>query len=278
LENNKNKNRAAHVKKSVGLVDPKSSTSMKRSSELMATNSSRQQSHTTKKFPTAQRSTLREIVYSELYIRVINGTLRRGTRLNESKIAQQMGISRGPVREAIRQLEQDGLLVSSPGKGTFVVGLSLDDLKDCYILRIALESLAVRLLMEKINVDEINELDQYIQQMKQSKPTDKKMPLLTGKFHAKICELTGNKALLRAYQTMSDQMKALSLPVLSHIYKDSDEFARRHQQILEAIRSRKIQHAQKVIEDHISEAGQKVVNFLAAGDKADLKTSNEDIR
>jgi DNA-binding GntR family transcriptional regulator len=191
-------------------------------------------------------------------------------RLNESKIAQQMGISRGPVREAIRQLEQDGLLLSSPGKGTFVAGLSIDDLKGCYILRIALESLAVRLLMEKLKAKDTKELVQYIQQMKQLKHTDKEMSLLTAEFHGKICELTDNKALLKAWQTMSDQMKVLAFPVLNNVYRDSNDVARRHQKILDALQSGKIKHAQKVVEEHISEAGQQVIKLLTGSDNVEF--------
>ena len=106
--------------------------------------------------------------------------------------------------------------------------------------------------------------------MKQLKHTDKEMSLLTREFHGKICELTCNKALLKAWQTMSDQMNALAIPVLSHLYRDSNDVARRHQQILKALQSGKIEHAQKVVKEHISQAGQKVIKLLTESDYVEL--------
>ncbi|MFH1883614.1 MAG: GntR family transcriptional regulator [Planctomycetota bacterium] len=213
-------------------------------------------------FPLAQRTTLRESVYTEIYNRLIGGALPTKTRLNEVQIANQMGISRGPVREAIRQLEQDGLLTSSPGKGTFVRGLSPDDLSDCYVVRMALESLAVGLLMKRAKPKDLEELDQYIRNMREHQPSDGEMSKLTVKFHAKICELSANKTLLKAWQSMADQIRAMALSTLSRVYTDSCYVAMRHQDILDTIRSGNVEIAQKTIQEHISESAAKIVGYF----------------
>ena len=95
-------------------------------------------------FAPAVKRALHNEVYDALRQAVSSGALGRGQRVNEAEIARQMQISRAPVREAIRQLEHEGLLVSVPRRGTFVVALSRDDVEEAYTLRADLEARAVR--------------------------------------------------------------------------------------------------------------------------------------
>lgn len=85
---------------------------------------------------------LREIVFEALREAIINGTLEPGERLMEIQLAEEMGVSRTPVREAIRKLELEGFVVMVPRKGAYVAGLSMKDIADVFEIRTALESLA----------------------------------------------------------------------------------------------------------------------------------------
>src|SRR3954470_17922894 len=86
-------------------------------------------------FAPAVQQTLFSQVYEVLRRAIVTGVLQPGQRVNEAEVARQMRISRGPVREAIRLLEQAGLLVSTPGRGTVVVTLSAEDVEEVYTLR-----------------------------------------------------------------------------------------------------------------------------------------------
>ena len=97
------------------------------------------------KLEPALANSLRQQVYDALVDALLDGRLEPGDRLREYQIAKQMGVSQVPVREAFRQLEEQGILVSYPNRGTFVVSIDENDAHEIYMLRINLESLAVRL-------------------------------------------------------------------------------------------------------------------------------------
>src|SRR5512141_2804217 len=85
---------------------------------------------------------LRSVALLSIRRAIVNGVLRPGDRLMEADIAREMGISRGPVREALRQLEQEGLVISYPHRGTFVASLAADEASEIYVMRAVLEGLA----------------------------------------------------------------------------------------------------------------------------------------
>src|SRR3954452_3545419 len=94
-------------------------------------------------FAPAVQQALHTQVYEALRRAVVSGSLGPGQRVNEAEVARQMQISRAPVREAIRQLERDGLLVSVPRRGTIVASLSSSDVEETFTLRADLEARAI---------------------------------------------------------------------------------------------------------------------------------------
>jgi len=97
---------------------------------------------------------LRELVYEELRNHIITGDLKPGSRIMEVELADDMGVSRTPVREAIRQLEKEGLLVIEPRKGIYVTGISTKDMEDVLEVRENLEGLAAYLAAQRITDEE----------------------------------------------------------------------------------------------------------------------------
>ena len=104
---------------------------------------------------------LRELVFESLREAIIQGKLGPGERLMEIQLAEEMGVSRTPVREAIRKLELEGLVVMIPRKGAYVAGLSLKDIADVFEIRRALEGLAAELASERATDEELEQMERY---------------------------------------------------------------------------------------------------------------------
>src|SRR5438132_9969938 len=109
-------------------------------------------------FAPAVHQTLFSHVYDALRRAIVTGVLQPGQRVNEAEVARQMHISRGPVREAIRLLEQAGLLVSIPRRGTVVVTLSAEDVEEVYTLRADLETRAIRRATTRLSEADLADL------------------------------------------------------------------------------------------------------------------------
>ncbi|MDD2553301.1 MAG: GntR family transcriptional regulator, partial [Desulfotomaculaceae bacterium] len=102
---------------------------------------------------------LRELVFDSLRKAIIIGKLKPGERLMEIQLAEEMGVSRTPVREAIRKLELEGFVVMVPRKGAYVAGVSVKDIADVFEVRSALEGLAASLASERITEEEMEDLE-----------------------------------------------------------------------------------------------------------------------
>ena len=111
---------------------------------------------------------LRDVVFQTLRRAIINGDFEPGERLMEIGLAKKLGVSRTPVREAIRMLELEGLVVMVPRRGAEVDRISIKDLKDSLEVRMAIEELAVSLACERITEDKKSEIDFYCTQFKRA--------------------------------------------------------------------------------------------------------------
>ena len=108
---------------------------------------------------------LRELVCEHIREAIINGVFAPGERLMEIQMADEMGVSRTPVREAIRKLEMEGFVVMIPRRGTYVSNMSIKDINDVYEIRTSLDILAAGLAAERINDDELEELQRLLVQV-----------------------------------------------------------------------------------------------------------------
>lgn len=111
---------------------------------------------------------LRDVVFENLREAIVEGRLKPGQRLMEVQLAEQLGVSRTPVREAIRKLELEGLVVMLPRKGAYVANMSLKDLKDVLEIRASLEGLAASLAAERISDEDIKKLEFIIEEFNDS--------------------------------------------------------------------------------------------------------------
>ena len=156
---------------------------------------------------------LRAEVVDMLRDAIINGKLQPGQHLKENDIADQMSVSRSPIREALRQLEQEGLIVSIPNQGCFVRRFEESDIEEVFSLRTALESLACEILIsdQLLGPAELDTLEQLIeQQAKATLEEDlERLVALDMDFHQFLCQSAKRERLLKMWQSLRAQMQVL---------------------------------------------------------------------
>jgi DNA-binding GntR family transcriptional regulator len=161
-------------------------------------------------FKAEKRPLLVEQVTKQIREAIKNGLLKPGDRLIETDLAKNMQIGRNAVREAIRYLEKEGLVSTTPFKGAYVKVLTEKDLEDLYALRMALEELAIKTLIGNLDDNKISRLKTIVDKMKQVSQNGDVEEIIDAdiEFHRTICELSGNLRLLEAWLNLSHQLKA----------------------------------------------------------------------
>ena len=194
-----------------------------------------------------------------------SGHLKPGQRLLEVEIARQMGISRAPVRGALRQLEQEGLVVSRPHRGTFVATLSPTDAREVYSLRAALEGQAALLVCQSATDAQLGELLTLAQAMVPPAQANDLLGLTEQDicFHRRLCELAGQTRLLNVWLSISTQIRVF-ITITQRIYLPPLEISRRHVVLAETIAARDAEAARSLITEDIVEVGEYVAAGLAA--------------
>ena len=198
--------------------------------------------------------------------------LKPGTKLLEVKIAKQMGVSRTPVREAIRELVAEGFVKMIPNQGVIVSIASIEDTQEVLQIRSVLEGLAARLATKVINGEEIKELEQYIEQMEYYANKDNALAFskMDVEFHELILNICGNNRLIQIRKNLSDQahryrIRSLSIPGrLKHSLKE-------HQEIVKALKRKDSEQAGRLSQKHIENV---LKNILAHESKEEEKNKN----
>ena len=145
--------------------------------------------------------TLRENVADEIRMKILNGDMKPGDKIIEQELASEFGISRGPVREALRQLEQEGMVEYSRNVGCSVKHIGMDDVYEIYYMRANYEMMAVRLYNAPFPRETIEKMEQVLEQMKQlHKEEYRKVFELDNEFHEAILDLVSFKRLKKAWE------------------------------------------------------------------------------
>src|SRR5262245_47612993 len=151
-----------------------------------------------------ERRVFREEIREQLIEDILSGRMPPGARIVETRIAQQFGVSQGPVREALRDLELFGFVVSSPFRGTQVRKISTDDLLEIYPIRAAIEGVAARSAALRIDAATLEQLDELIGAMREAASCNDPhaQANIDGAFHHAIIKAAGNRMLEHVWQTM----------------------------------------------------------------------------
>jgi DNA-binding GntR family transcriptional regulator len=148
---------------------------------------------------------LRDKVVDELRRRIIDGVYEPGDRLTEERLADDFGVSRNPVREAIRVLEAEGFLHAQPRRGAVVASLSVRDVEDLFDVRLSLETLAATLAAERAGTSGAA-LEKLLARAKTTKRTAD-LAALNTRFHSEICALAGNALLTGLMESLHGRLQ-----------------------------------------------------------------------
>ena len=197
---------------------------------------------------------LREAIYS--------GHLAPNERLREEVLASVLGLSRGPVREALAQLEREGLVIREPHRGATVARLSMEDLDEVHSLRLALEQLAVRQAIRTADERYFDEMQKVIDEMGVCLArgiTTQEAAELDTRFHELICEASGHKRLLNMWANLRPQIHIflLSRNVVNNDFRTY--MVPDHQIILDILRARDEARALEMLEAHLKGAYERIL-------------------
>lgn len=206
---------------------------------------------------------LRDVVFQTLRQAILKGELEPGERLMEIHLAQKLGVSRTPVREAIRKLELEGLVIMIPRKGAIVADITLSDLQDVLEVRLALEELAVRQACRNYAEEQMTRL---------KKASDEFKRILYGtdviayaeadeEFHAVIYEMTGNRKLVQILNNLREQMYRYRMEYLKDKLSHA-QLVREHEEIVHALEERDEAKAVEIIVLHVERQKQYMIHRL----------------
>lgn len=181
-----------------------------------------------------------EALAEELRRRILAGVFMPGERIPEEWVTSELGVSRPPVREAMRLLQQEGLLTSIPRRGVIVTPLTADDVREIYALRHALERLAVELALPIQDRDRLAPLWAAVEDMERATKANNssELPILNLRFHQALARLPGNKRLAHAYDEFAAQLQmcmAINLRFRERLLGDSKESVERHANLVRLI-------------------------------------------
>lgn len=195
---------------------------------------------------------LRGRVFHRIREDILSGKYSENEELKEATIGLELGVSRTPVREALRQLELEGLVRIIPNKGAYVTGISDKDTRDIYIIRSYLEGLAARWACDHISEEEIESLEEivYLSEFHAKKNHYEQLVDLDNKFHESIYRASGSKILeheLSTFHHYLERIRKESLKKEERAMQSNEE----HLAILEAMRKRDGDLAEKLAHEHI---------------------------
>ena len=196
---------------------------------------------------------LREIVYEELKRQIMVGEIAPGTRMMEVELAEEMGVSRTPVREAIRKLEKEGLVTIEPRRGAYASDISAKDMVDILEVRQDLEGMAAGIAAQRITEEGRLELESIARKYKECVDKEDIEQIIKNDeaFHKYIVSLSGNKTLIK----MVSQVQELALRFRYIYYEDFSRFKNQpteHQAIVDAIVSGDVNSARVNAEEHLA--------------------------
>lgn len=184
---------------------------------------------------------VKEAIYKSIKEKLLKVEIEPGSRIREDLLAEELSVSRTPVREAINQLAAEGFVEIIPRKGTFFVELTHNDILELLDVREALEALAVRKCIDKINSEYLKELENNIDQFEKAlqEARYEECNVLDSKFHQKIAEITENSKLIEFTHIIEDFMRiARNMEMVKGGKTKNVVALKDHKQILEAIRSK----------------------------------------
>jgi DNA-binding GntR family transcriptional regulator len=216
-----------------------------------------------------RRADLWESVAVRLRRAIVTGELAPDVHLNEPLLAQKFGVSRIPVREALVQLEHEGLVRSEPGRGSFVVGMTATDVQEFYDLRLLIEVQAGRLAATSATSDDLLILDEAMAAMRRTSTVGLSEPFAEADvaFHRQIVIASRHRRLASTWRTLSGiAYTLLSVTDVFGLTRDVVEVIQTHQAILDALRTRDPDLVEAELRRHLTNGASTIRNVIGGGE------------
>jgi len=199
-----------------------------------------------------ESKSLTTLIYNKLREDILNAVYKNDEKIIEAKVAEEIGVSRTPVREALKQLELDGLVENIPNRGVIVKGVTEKDIEDIYTMRIAIEGIAARWSVEKMSEKSLKDLIDIYELMEfytRKKEVDKTFELNT-KFHETIYKAACSRYL---EHTLSDFQQFIRSARKKSLSSEGrlEEALGEHKKILDAFIERDVEKAVDALTKHI---------------------------
>jgi DNA-binding GntR family transcriptional regulator len=214
--------------------------------------------------PLGLPETLGERAATVLRERILSGAFQPGERLVEAEIARQLGISRGPVREALGKLRAEGLVRDEPRRGSFVARLTDEDIQEIYELRAAIEAYAARLIIQRGDNDAVAQLREIGDGLREAAANNdrERFARLDFTLHEELTRLSGNRRLHDVFVTHAGVLAALLVLEITTQYESLDELLEEHERLLEGIASMDEARAEASCRRHLGVASERVAAMV----------------
>jgi len=221
-----------------------------------------------------ERRVFRDKIREKMIDAILTGRLPPGSRIVETKLAQQFGVSQAPVREALRDLALYGFVVSSPFRGTQVRRITPEELLEIYPIRAALEGVAAAAAATRIDEATLSQLEELITAMRDATARNDHWAQVSADdaFHHTIITAARNRMLEHVWQTMRLSVTTCVTHSLSH--RSLHEITERHVPVLAALRTRDPGKAEAAIRRHIEEPGEWIRAAAAGKSTANVESTD----
>jgi DNA-binding GntR family transcriptional regulator len=206
---------------------------------------------------------MHDLVFNTLMEDILSGRLKPGEKLNISEISERLGVSRTPVREALKQLMSVGLVENVPHRSPFVKKLSIEEIIELYYIRAALEGVASRLASKRLDDQQIRELERLCKRMEDKARSGKYDDFVedNSKFHFLIYEATNSPRLQEMalhYYRQCEQYRALVMELPGSY----DEVCQEHKNILNAFKKRDLEKADNFARQHYFNSARRIAKSV----------------
>jgi GntR family transcriptional regulator of gluconate operon len=209
--------------------------------------------------------TLAEQTVDLIRKRILGGGFARGERLVETKLANQLQISRGPIREALKQLAAEGLVREEPRRGAFVTAPNAKDVRDVYDLRAAIEARAARLVIRQRDPQALEALRRAFERLRGAVRREdlRELVRFDFEFHGTLCRVSGNGRLHEVFVRNASVLRVLIQLEEGQFYGSFDEVERQHVELLASIESGDEAKAEALIIRHLEDARDRLLSYVA---------------
>lgn len=209
----------------------------------------------------SDKYSLRGRVFTKIREDILNGVYKEHEELKEARIGKELGVSRTPVREALRQLELEGLVQIIPNRGAFVTGISAKDVRDIYMIRSRLEGLCARWACEHITREQLESMEEnvYLAEFHAGKGHMEQMAELDNQFHHTLYRACDSKMLEHLLNDYHEYLLRVRKKALSSIDRGTAS-NKEHRSIMEAIRAGNADLAERLASEHMKNAYANMVS------------------